>query len=146
MVRMIDGLDQFVALDMPFLPEERRERVENLRDLMSKADVTVSEKFRLLMEAYQIENAYGRSIEAYTGDLELDGTKRTVDFLQVGRVALLYQTSDRSETGFWDRDANTWQQLDDSYRTPVANAIKVARKQKAPDLLQIPVPAAVEAQ
>jgi hypothetical protein len=97
------------------------------------------------MEAYQIENAYGRSIEAYTGDLELDGTKRTVDFLQVGRVALLYQTSDRSETGFWDRDANTWQQLDDSYRTPVANAIKVARKQTAPDLLQIPVPAAVEA-
>jgi hypothetical protein len=145
MVRMIDSLDQFVALDMPFLPEERRERVENLRELMSRADVTVSEKFRLLMEAYQIENAYGRSIEAYTGDLELNGATRTVDFLQVGRVALVYQTSDRSETGFWDRDANTWQQLDDSYRTPIANAIKVARKQTAPELLQIPVPAAVEA-
>ena len=145
MVRMIDSLDQFVSLDMPFLPEERRERVENLREFMSGADVTVSEKFRLLMEAYQIENAYGRSIEAYTGDLELNGTTRTVDFLQVGRVALVYQTSDRSETGFWDRDANTWQQLDDSYRTPIANAIKVARKQTAPELLQIPVPAAVEA-
>ncbi len=146
MARMIGSLDQFVALDMPFLPEERRARVENLRLLMARADVTVSEKFRLLMEAYQIENAYGRSMEAYTGDLELDGSKRTVDFLQIGRVALLYQTPDRSESGYWDRDANAWIQLDDSYRTPVANALRVARKQTAPDMLQIPVPAAVEAQ
>ena len=145
MGRMIESLDQFVSLDMPFLPQERRERVEKLRGLMSRADVTVSEKFRLLMEAYQIENAYGRSIEAYTGDLDLNGTKRTVDFMQIGRVALLYQTSDRSETGYWDRENNEWTQLPNSYRTPVANAIKVARKQTAPDLLQIPIPAAVEA-
>ncbi len=145
MMRMINALDQFVQLDVPFLSEERAERVANLRELMNRADVTVSEKFRRLMEAYQIENDYGRSIEAYAGDLELDGSKRTVDFLQVGRVALLYQTPDRSETGFWNRDARAWEQLDDGYRTPVANAIRVARKQTAPDLLQIPVPAATEA-
>lgn len=146
MMRMIESLDQFVSLDMPFLSEERQARVDNLRELMNRADVTVSEKFRRLMEAYQIENDYGRSIEAYTGDLELpDGSKRTVDFLQVGRVALLYQTSDRSATGFWDRDANVWVELDDSYRAGITNAIRVARKQTAPDLLQIPVPASTEA-
>lgn len=145
MARMIDSLDQFVALDLPFLPEERRDRVAGLRELMERADVTISEKYRRLLEAYQVESEFGRTIEAYRGDLATDGSRRTVDFLRVGRVALLYQTLDGEETGAWDRDSATWTVLPSTYRSSVREGLRIARKQVAPDLLYIPVRAAQEA-
>ena len=63
--RMIEGLERFVALDVPFLAAESSERVIGLRDLLGRADVTSAEKFRVVMEAWQIENDYGRTIYAY---------------------------------------------------------------------------------
>ncbi len=146
MARMIDTLEQFVKLDVPFLPDERNDRVAKLRELMGRADVTISEKFRRLLEAYQIENEFGRTIEAYRGDLDANGGKRTVDFLRIGRVALLYQTLDGEETGAWDVTAGAWTVLPSDYRSSVRDGLRIARKQVAPDLLYIPVAAAKEAE
>lgn len=146
MSRMIDTLEQFVSLDVPFLPEERSQRVAGLRELMGRADVTISEKYRRLLEAYQIENEFGRTIEAYRGELEADGKTRTVDFLRIGRVALLYQTLDGEETGAWDATAREWTSLPSEYRNSVREGLRIARKQVAPDLLYVPVPAAQEAE
>ena len=69
--RMIDGLEKFVALDVPFLQEERSARTAKLRELLVRSDVTVAEKARRVLEAYQIENDYGRTIEAYKAKLDL---------------------------------------------------------------------------
>jgi hypothetical protein len=146
MARMIDALGSFVELDVPFLLEERRARVAGLREMMDRADVTISEKYRRLMEAYEIENDYGRNIEAYSAELVKDGGQRTVDFLRVGRVALLYQTLDGQETGAWDQKARQWVELGDDYRAPVRDGLRMARKEVAPDLLRIPAPAAVTAE
>jgi hypothetical protein len=145
MLRMIDTLGTFIELDVPFLIEERRERVAKLRELMDRADVTLAEKYRRLMEAYQIENEFGRTIEAYRGTLDGDGNPRTVDFLRVGRVALLYQTLDARVTGAWDHEAEKWVELGDEYRSPVRQGLRVARKQVAPDLFSVPVSAPREA-
>jgi len=142
MTRMIDALERFVALDVPFLPEERRKRVEDLRALMDRADVTIAEKYRRILEAFQIENEYGRTIEAYRGELEADGGTQTVDFLRVGRVALLYQTLDGKTSGAWDREAGAWTELD-GYRSAIQQGIRMARKQIAPDLVRVPAPAPV---
>ena len=46
MLKMITSLEQFVALDVPFLPKERADRLEALNALMDRADVASSEKFR----------------------------------------------------------------------------------------------------
>lgn len=146
MLRMIDTLDQFVQLDTPFLPEERANRVAGLREMMGRADVAVSEKYRRLMEAYQVENEYGRTIEAYRGTLQADGGDRTVDFLRIGRIGLMYQTLDGNETGFWNRQAQRWEPLPDDYRSPVKQGLQIARKQIAPDLVRIPVAAPEVAQ
>ena len=62
LVGMIDALDQFVQMDVPFLMEERTNRVNSLDELMQREDVTVAEKFRKVTEAYQIENDYGKTI------------------------------------------------------------------------------------
>jgi len=139
MLRMIDSLAKFVELDVPFLPEERAERVASLRDLMDRADVDVSEKFRRVMEAFQIEADYGRNIEAYNGEMTVDGQSQDVEFLRMGRTVLLYKTRDGLTMGVWNHQQREWQPLDSSYASNVQEAIRVARKQLAPDLLMLPV-------
>ncbi|WP_394223596.1 DUF3450 domain-containing protein [Alteromonas gracilis] len=139
MMRMIDGLEQFVALDVPFLPEERANRVADLRAMMDRADVAASEKFRRVMEAYQVEMDYGRTMEAYSGIHSIDGQERDVEFLRLGRTALIYQTRDASMQGVWNKQTRQWEELDSSYRTQITKGLRMAKKQLAPDLLMLPV-------
>ena len=141
MLKMVEALDNFVELDVPFLAEERSVRVAELRKVMARADVTEAERYRRIVEAYRIEEEYGRTIEAYQGELEVNGETRRVEFLRVGRIALLYQTLDGAETGVWDHQNQEWQEAASS-RSAVRKGIRVARKQTAPDMLRIPVPAA----
>ena len=139
MMRMIDGLEQFVALDVPFLPEERANRVADLRAMMDRADVAASEKFRRVMEAYQVEMDYGRTMEAYSGIHSINGQERDVEFLRLGRTALIYQTRDASMQGVWNKQTRQWEELDSSYRTQITKGLRMAKKQLAPDLLMLPV-------
>ena len=140
MLRMLDTLAQFVALDLPFLPEERTNRVALLQQMMTRADVAISEKYRRILEAYQVELDYGRTLEAYEGKLGGGADARTVQFLRVGRVTLLYQTLDGKETGYWDANTKAWV-VDDRYRRGFKDGIAVAKKQRAPEMLLVPVPA-----
>ncbi len=146
MLRMIDGLDQFVQLDLPFLLKERNDRIDRLREMMERADVAASEKFSQILRAYQIENEYGRTMEAYTDEVSLEGETRVVDVLKVGRIALVYQTQDGEETGAWDAGQKAWVELDDEFTTPVRNGIRMARKQLSVDMLTLPITAPGAAQ
>lgn len=145
-LRMLQSLEQFVILDMPFLPEERQQRINRLKEMVKRADVTNAEKYRRILEAYKIENDYGKTIEAYRGDLEMNGNTRSVNYLRLGQVALYYQLLDGSETGFWNKEQKQWQILDEDYRSQVNKGLRIARKQMAPDLLTLPVPVAEAAQ
>jgi hypothetical protein len=139
MLEMTETLNQLIEGDIPFLTQERRDRVENLKRLIDRADVTAGEKYRRIMEAYLIEADYGRTIESYRGELDMGGTPRTVDFLRVGRVGLYYQTLDSEETGNWDKADRQWEVLEDEYRRSVRDGLRIARKQSPPTLLRLPV-------
>ena len=141
MLDSIDTLDKFIDLDVPFLLEERTARVARLRTIMNLSDVTVSEKYRQIMDAYQIETTYGRDIEAYTGLLEIGGVSRQVDFLRIGRTSLTYQTPDQEETGFWNKQDKQWEKLPNKYQNYVTQGLRVARKQVTPNLLELPIEA-----
>lgn len=141
-LRMLDSLEKFIALDLPFLPEERNERLAKLKEMILRADVTNAEKFRRILEAYQVENDYGNTIEAYRSDLTLNEVTSSVDFLRLGRVALYYQHFDGSETGYWNKEQKKWQALPDDYRNAIRNGLRVARKETAPNILSLPIPAA----
>jgi hypothetical protein len=143
MQQMVETLSRFVELDVPFLLEERTARVQNLKDIMPRADITISEKYRRILEAYQIELEYGRTLSAYEGRLGTGADARTVEFAQLGRVSLMYRTLDGEETGYWDADKKEWV-VDPSYREAVEEALRVARRDGAPDLLTVPVPAPQE--
>ncbi len=141
MLRMIDSIDQFVAADVPFLKDERTKRVEGLKSLMGRSDVTVAEKYRKVMEAYQAEIDYGRTIESFRGTLE----GREVDFLRVGRISLVYQSLDGNELGVYNTTSKSWEALDAAYKSKIMAGIRIAREQAAPDLIKVPVAAPQEA-
>ena len=140
MLRMIDSIDRFVRLDIPFLLNERMARIAELNKTMKRADVTGAEKFRQIMEAYQVENEYGRTIEAYRASLELGDRETTVDYLRFGRIALVYQSLDESEAGVWSQETRSWVPLDASHRSAIRAGLRIARKQAAPDLIELPLP------
>lgn len=139
MITMTDTLGKIVTSDLPFLLEERENRVANLRELIDRADVTAGEKYRRIMEAYLIEVDYGRTIEAYRGELPEDQGVRTVDFLRIGRIGLYYQTLDGEESGRWNSGEESFEILGSGARRQIQLGLRVARKQSPPELLSLPI-------
>lgn len=141
LVRMFERLDQFVALDVPFLPEERQTRLTRLQGTLDDADATVAEKYRAVMEAYQIEANYGRTIEAYRGTIAVNDEEQTVDLLRIGRLALVYRSLDGEEVGQWNHEARLWEPISGQYLRAINRGLEVAEKRAVPQLLELPIPA-----
>ena len=142
MLRMIEQLNAFVIKDTPFLRTERLQRVKLLRELMDRSDVSVAEKYRRVLGAYQVELDYGRTLEAYRDEIEIDTIPRTVQFLRVGRVGWYYQTLDGHHAAYWDARDQAWVTVNATQRLAIRRALRVASQQAAPELLELPVAAA----
>jgi phage host-nuclease inhibitor protein Gam len=140
MLQMADSLAQYVKLDIPYREDERTARMQQLHALMINPAVSVTDKFQKLIQAYKDEIAAGKTVESYRGELTQGGKTLTVNFLRVGHLLLAYQTLDRSDTGYWDKQQHQWVSNND-YRSAVAQAIAITNKQAPPDLMQLPVPA-----
>ncbi len=140
MLRMVDSLEKFVELDVPFLVQERRSRIDKMRAMLGRSDVTVAEKSRRVFEAYQIENEYGRTIERYTAKLDLEGASYDAEFLRIGRLGLLYTTVGSGLVGFWDNRTRSWQPLESTpWSRMLEQGFKVAGQEVAPQLIHVPL-------
>jgi hypothetical protein len=142
---MLDRLGEIVEADLPFNLDERRERVARLGRVMSDPEISVAQRYRLIVEAYQIENEYGRTIGAYQGSIDDSGTLRSGEFLRVGRVALMFKTPDDSVLKIWDSGQKAWANLPRSYLPDIRQGLRMAKEQTAPGLLPVPVKAPVVA-
>ena len=142
MYRMIDMLEKFVKADIPIKSEVRADRIERLRRTMTDPNVSTSERYRQVLEAYEIEANYGTVFDAYQGELDLGDRKITADFVHMGRIALLAQSLDLKNAWVWNNSTRTWDELGAEYLKPVTTAIRMARKQLSPDLAKLPVFAA----
>ncbi|RLV60329.1 DUF3450 domain-containing protein [Parashewanella curva] len=142
MFKMVDALDKFVKLDLPFKTDVREERVQRLKEILDSAEVTLAEKYRLILDAYSIEREYGTSTNAYEGKLNLGGKEVLVDFLQFGRVSLVAQSIDQKNAWVYNKETKSWDELNDGYLRNITKAIRQARGQAAPDMFALPIPAA----
>jgi hypothetical protein len=142
MLRMIGQLDTFISTDRPFLLSERTRRVQQLTELMDRSDVALAEKYRRILEAYQIELDYSRTLETYQEEIEVEAIARTVDILRVGRTGLYYQTLDRKSAAYWDNLQNAWVNCDAAQRRAIQQGMRIASQQLAPELLELPLAAA----
>ncbi len=145
---LVDELEHFVSGDTPFLPEEREQRIARLQKLLERADISVAEKYRQILEAYQVEVEYGRTLEAYRGRLigQASGSEPSsyVTYLRIGRMALYYQSLDGLQSALWRPQQERWQVLTDAQNLAVSQAIQVARQERVPELLDLPVPQLAE--
>jgi Protein of unknown function (DUF3450) len=139
--KMLEALDQFIALDKPFSLEERQNRITLVKSNQERADISVSEKFRQVLEAYKIESAYGSTIEAYKATLPVSGQDREVNVLRVGRISLMYQTTDGQQSGYWDVSQGAWAELDSSYNGSILKGLRIARDQASKDVMLLKVQA-----
>ncbi len=140
MEKMLSSLEQFVALDYPFRIDERMARLQFARDAIDNPDVSIAEKFRQVLVMYQTEAAFGRTNETYPDTIEIGGVERDVNIIRIGRVSLMYQTTDREVTGAWDNSQRQWIELPaGQYRSEVQQAQRVVSNLDAPDILFLPV-------
>ena len=140
--RMLDGLEQVIQFDMPFDLDTRLGNIEAVRANMDRSDVTSAEAYRQVLELYSIELQYGRGIESYSDSIDLNGAEREVDILRIGRVALVYQSTDGAETGAWNRETQSWEELAaGDYASAVRKGVRIAKKQATIELLNMPVSA-----
>ncbi|MGA1071235.1 MAG: DUF3450 domain-containing protein [Pseudohongiellaceae bacterium] len=147
MNKMLSSIEQFIALDYPFHVEERANRIAFARAAIDNPDVSIAEKFRQVLVMYQTENSYGRTTETYPDTIVINGAERDVNIARIGRVALMYQTTDRQVTGAWDNNAREWVELPaGDYRTAIQSAIRVASQLDAPRIIELPVLAPETAQ
>ena len=137
--RMLAGLETSVELDLPFHMGEIRERIAFAKAAIDNPTVSPAEGLRQVLEAYEVEAEYGRKIDTYKDTIEIDGQPREVNILRVGRLALLYQTSDADETGAWNNRLRQWEELGGSYRNPASLGLRIANKLATVDMIEVPV-------
>jgi hypothetical protein len=145
LVRMVDALDRFVSVDLPFLSSERRARVVDLQALLNQAEYTTSEKTRRVFEAYQTETEYGYTIESYKGRVSLGSEQFAVDFLRIGRIGLMFRDLAGERVGFWNNETKSWQALTErQYKRHITKGLKIAREEMSPELITLPIVANIE--
>jgi len=137
--RMVESLSKFVSIDIPFLIDERKKRVEDLDQLITRADVTTAEKFRKIFETYQLEADFGRTIESYNGYIEIDNDSKAVEYFRLGRLGLFYRTLDGKETGFWDNTQKKWEHKGSSLDNDIKLALDIANRQSPPNFISLPL-------
>ncbi len=141
-LNMLDALEQFIRLDLPFKSEERQTSVDQVRENMDSARFSAAEKSRQVLELYAIESEYSATLEQFDGVLTIAGQQRQGAFLRIGRIALLFQTADQSITEVWNKTDKQWQAVAaGDYRRAVADAVRMAKKQAPLDMIKLPLPA-----
>ena len=135
---MVTTLDSIVENDVPFLLEERQTRINELKVLLVQSNISTSEKFRRVFEAYQIENEFGRTIESYRDEITFDSETYNVEVFRLGRVGLYARTSDGRHTAMYSKKEGKWVRKK-GIDNELITALKIAKKELPPSLLKLPV-------
>ncbi len=141
MYRMLDGLKTIVENDRPLRSEQRRDRIQRLENMMTQADVADAEKYRRILEAWQIEIDYGTKLGTYQAPVEITGETRRVDILYVGRIVLVAKSLDNNHFWTWNDPSQQWEAVDNQQAKDIGHAFALANRQVAPSLLTLPVSA-----
>lgn len=139
MYQMISALKQYVDNDIPLNKEQRLTRIIKLEKMMHRADVNDAEKYRRILEAYQIELKYGMKLGSYQDQIEFEGDSLSVDVIHLGRISMVARSLNESMFWVWNQGKEQWQVLDNNLKSELDKAYSIAQKHTAPSLILLPV-------
>ncbi len=132
-------LSEFIDIDMPFLKEERKNRMEHLGDILNDDTVSISEKYRKVMEALFIEAEYGRTVGVYRDKINLNGQYITGTIFRLGRISMFFESPDKTKYAVFDVTDSKWKQLKLSQAKDIRTAIEIAKKRRPVELVNLPI-------
>jgi hypothetical protein len=139
MEEVFHRLNEWVERDLPFLLNERKERLGNLRKALEDGQISTSEKFRKLIEALFIEAEYGNTVEVYQESIEVSGNEILVSIFRLGRISLFFQSLDQTQTGYFDPAKSIWKSLPEAFNRDINAAVEMGTKRRSVDIITLPV-------
>ncbi len=133
------ALEEMVKKDLPFLREERKRRLNILKEVIEGSNFSLAEKYRKVMEALFIEAEYGNTIEVYQDRININGKKIEGNVFRLGRVALFFQSPDRKISAIFDPSTSSWKTLPRRYTNDITAAIEIAKRRRPVELLILPI-------
>ncbi len=137
--KLIASLEGFIESDLTFLTQERRDRIQFLRDSVNDYHLSMSEKLHRVLEALQVEAEYGRSIEANPATLNVEGRSIEADVLRVGRIAVFFHSMDGEKVGRWAIESESWEYIPSDFSRAIQDTIEMAKQQKSVELVDLPI-------
>jgi len=139
LLALFDYLETHVQTSLPFLEEERTQRLAAVHTELVRVDVEPAEKLRRILEALLIEAQYGGGFEVYPDDIGVGEEVLAVDMLRLGRLALFWRTPDGSRGGDFDQATGAWSELDGSARRSVNAAFDMAMRRRQHEVIPLPL-------
>jgi len=136
---VIGRLDQWVARDIPFLKEERSNRLAAVRAEVAKPDVTGAEKLRRVLEALQVEANYGNTVDVFQERIVVGDEEIFADILKIGRVSVYWRTPDGTRVGEYDRGQQKWVALDPKYVAVINDTREMALRLRSTEVVSLPL-------
>jgi Protein of unknown function (DUF3450) len=136
---ILSRVEQSVDRGLPFLPEERDNRLRQVRTELARPDFTAAEKLRRVLEVLQVEADYANNAEVYQGRIEVGGQELYADILRIGRMALFWQTPDLERVGTYDHSTSEWVELPGGEKRNIGRAIEMATRMRPVELIDLPL-------
>ena len=135
---LIDDLDAFIDADLPFRLEERKDRIARLREYLVDPNVSVTERYRQIMDAYTAEMEVGRKTDTWKETISVDDKEVTVDMVLFGRVALVYMDPTGRYAKRYDRETSSWVDLERKYKADSEKAIRIIQGKRTQGVMYVP--------
>jgi chromosome segregation ATPase len=135
---LIDDLDAFIDADLPFRLEDRKARIERLRGYLSDPAISVTERYRQIMDAYTAEMEVGRKTDTWKETITVDDKEVTVDMVLFGRVAMVYMDPTGRYAKRYDRETQSWVDLESKYKAEIEKAIRIIQGKRTQDVMYVP--------
>lgn len=132
-------LSDSVNEGLPFLQEERSERLASLDKTLGDPEITMGEKFRKVMEALFIEAEYGNTVEVYQDMIDLGGDEVLVNIFRLGKISLFFESLDQETTGHYNPAKNQWERLPRAANRDIRMAVEIGSKQRPADIVTLPL-------
>lgn len=138
---IIPRLEDFIAQDLPFLPDERSRRITGLYNSLDDPDLTLNELIRVVFEgSLEIETEYGRVVDASEIEtLNIDGVDTQVVIFRLGRIGMYYLSLDGTKTGFYNRVTGDWELLPQRMNKEIKLAVKIGQRERTAETVNLPL-------